>query len=37
MTVGIVVAWWGVDAFVGNPHLDYQASGAELHEPASLP
>jgi succinate dehydrogenase / fumarate reductase membrane anchor subunit len=21
ITLGIVVAWWGVDAFIGNPHL----------------
>jgi succinate dehydrogenase / fumarate reductase membrane anchor subunit len=21
LAVGIIVAWWGVDAFVGNPHL----------------
>ena len=21
MTIGIIVAWWGVDAFVGNQHL----------------
>jgi succinate dehydrogenase / fumarate reductase membrane anchor subunit len=28
LAVGITVAWWGVDAFVGNPHLK-QPSGVE--------
>src|SRR5262245_59187631 len=39
MTLGIIVAWWGVDAFVGNPHLkkmtNSQMTNDELPSQAS--
>ncbi len=31
-TVGIIVAWWGVDAFIGNPHLKMTKSEVAQNE-----